>query len=482
MEVAVALVILALIIFLLLLIILGFWVILPVDQIKEFLATIINDAHSTYKLGIASKQQPSSTHDKVATHSLYYRSLKHQYKNESNDTGTDDTDTETITNRTVTPYDINSKEIPDNKSSFESSSLDVINNDKNTKRISVRKNETKDCDKSPPIDTSFKWPSMLSSLPSPPPSPTLSAPPPPISTTNGIITTSSDEKTEICSETKLKSKKKKRKRNRSTSQPQSLPTEQRQKKPSVDRPYSSLKPQHPDRQKYSSDKPERPVLPGANVKIVPREARGAISQPQPSLSCPLPPAITVPSGGNRSSHSMVSPPSLPVLHHGRMSLESSYSGPPPVQPPAVPPVVVVRDEAVHGASNEEGGAVSQFDLVKFEHENMRAIDNERDINDDNDDDDDDDDARAASSLQLPELVTEHVPVQSSADAPPLIDNAWEAQQPIDVNMEPPTDEMVITPLVLHFPQTLQDEAELVLPDLESFKEPQSFIDSGDDIN
>ncbi|XP_019851771.1 PREDICTED: WASH complex subunit CCDC53 homolog [Amphimedon queenslandica] len=468
------------------------FIILPVGPLRRLLATIIEDVHATYKLGIESKKKPS-THDKVATHPLYYQPLKkHQYKDEYNgDTGTDDTDTETVPNSTVTTHDINSKEISDNKSLFESSSLEMMNNDKNAKKISVRKNETKNCDKSPHVTSSFKRPSMLSSVPSPPPSPPLSPPPsplpilppPPTSTARGTIIPSSDENAEAHSETKPKSKKRRRKRNgTSTSQPQSLPTEQRQKKPSKDILYSSLpnhlKPQHPDHQKYSCDKPESTGLPDANVKIVPREARGAISQPQPSLSCPLPPAITVPSSGNQSTHSMIFPP-LPVSHHGHMSLESSNSGPSPVQPPAVPPVVV-RDEAVHAASNEEGRVVNQFDLVKFENENMRAVNNERDIDDDNDDDDDDDDdARVPSSLQLPELVREHVPVQSSADAPPLIDDAWEAQQPVNVSMEPPTEEVVITPLVLHFPQELQ---ELVLPNSQPFKEPESFIDAGDDIN
>ena len=487
MEVA-----LALVIFLLLLIIIGFWVILPVGPLKEFLTTIINDAHSTYKLGIASKQQPS-IHDKVATRPLYHHPLKHQYKGEHNDdTGTDDTDIdETITNSTVTTNDINLKETPDNKSSFESSSLEMMNNDKNARKISMRKNETKNCDKSPLATSSLQWPSTLSSLSSPPPSPPLSPPPsplpilppPPARTAKETTITSSDENTELHSKTKQKSKKKKRKRNNSTSQPQSLPTKC-QKKPSVDIPYSSLsddiKKKHPDHQKYTSDKPESAGLPDAAVKTVPIEARGAISLPQPPvLSCPLPPVITVPPSGNQSTHSMVSPPPLPIPHHGHMSLESSNSVPPPVLP-SVPPVVV-RDESVNGANNEEGGIVSQLDLVKFENENTRAIENERDI-----DDDDDDDAAVGArvpSSQLPELVTEHVPVQSSTDAPPLLlDSAWEAQQPVDVNMEPPTNEIVITPLVLHFPQELQDEAELVLPDFKPFKEPESFIDSGDDIN
>ena len=481
MEVALALVIL-----LLLLIIIGFWVILPVGPLKEFLTTIINDVHSTYKLGIASKQQ-SSTHDKVATRPLYHHPLKHQYKGEHNDdTGTDDTDTETITNSTVTTNDINLKETPDNKSSFESSSLEMMNNDKNARKISMRKNETKNCDKSPLATSSLQWPSTLSSLSSPPlsppPSPLPNLPSPPTSTAKETTITSSDENTEIRS--KPKSKKKRRKRNSSTSQLQSLPTKQRQKKPSVDTciSYSSLpddiKKKHPDHQKYTSDNPESTGLPDATVKTVPREARGAISLPQPPLSCSLPPVITVPPSGNQSTHSMVSLPPLPIPHHGNMSLESSNSVPPPVLP-SVPPVVV-RDESVNGANNEEGGIVSQLDLVKFENENTRAFENERNI-----DDDDDDDAAVGArvpSSQLPELVTEHVPVQSSTDAPPLLDYPWEAQQPVDVNMEPPTDEIVITPLVLHFPQELQDQAELVLPDLELFKEPESFIDSGDDIN
>ena len=494
-------VMLALII-LLLILVMGFMLILilvclPIGPLKRLLTTIIEDVHATYKLGKASKQQPS-THDKVAkvaTHPLYYQPLKRQYKNEyTDDTGTDDTDSETVTNSTVTTHDINFKEVPDNKSSFESSSLKVMNNDKNAKKISFRKNETKNCDKSPLATSSFKWPSTSSSLPSPPPSPPLSPPPSPLpifppplptSTARGTIISSSDENTKAHSETKPKSKKKRRKGERSTSGPQSLPTKQCQKKPSVDIPYSSLpndiKPQHPDHQKYSSDEPASSGQSDANVKEVPREARGAISQPQPSLYCPLPPVITVPP--NQSTQSVVSPPlPLPVPHHGHMSFESSNSSPPPVPPPAVPPVVVVRDEAVHVASNEEGGVVSQLDLVKFEHENMRAVDNERDISDDNDDDDNDDDARVPSSIQLPKLVTEHVPVQSSTDAPPLFDNAWEAQEPVDVSLESPTEEIVITPLVLHFPQELQDEAELILPDLEPFKEPESFFDSGDDIN